>query len=321
MKSFSKRVIRAVIIMTVIVSLPVIFTISQVLIRAFTHTSPIPSSTSLPANSRENSVSVILYLGSIIIFCMLLVVLGILLKTQQKEAQLSIAHEKAEKDKKLAEFQEKVATTALSALRAQMNPHFIFNCLNSIKLYTAENNAAAASAYMSKFARLMRLVLDNSKSDRIALATELEALELYIQLEVMRFKEKLQYEIIVAANTDLYSIEIPPLLIQPYVENAIWHGIMQKEATGNLFIHLSYEESENLLTIVVRDNGIGRTRSAALKTMAPVIERSHGMSITAERIDLLNQLHGTAIRVAVEDLYDDQQAAAGTIVVIQIPIS
>ena len=114
---------------------------------------------------------------------------------------------------KEAEFQRNLGDISLTALRSQMNPHFIFNCLNSIKLYTTQNDTVAASEYLTKFSRLIRLVMENSRNDRITLASELNALRLYIEMEAMRFKEKLQYNIHVEKNVETDYIEIPPLLI------------------------------------------------------------------------------------------------------------
>jgi hypothetical protein len=131
-------------------------------------------------------------------------------------------------------FEQRLAETEMTALRAQMNPHFIFNCLNSIKLYTLENNSLMASEYLSKFSRLIRLVLENSRSEKITLETELETLRLYMDMEAMRFKDKVQYSIHIAENIDTQFVEMPPLLLQPYVENAIWHGLMHLEKGGKI---------------------------------------------------------------------------------------
>jgi LytS/YehU family sensor histidine kinase len=120
------------------------------------------------------------------------------------------------------EFERKLADTEMTALRAQMNPHFIFNCLNSIKLYTLQNNPDKASDYLTKFSRLIRLVLENSRSELVTLQNELEALQLYIELEAMRFKQKVQFTIYVSPEIDQQNVCIPPLLLQPYAENAIW---------------------------------------------------------------------------------------------------
>src|SRR4029078_181168 len=150
-------------------------------------------------------------------------------RLHEDRLRTEIAAERLEQHQKEAEFQRQLGDISLSALRSQMNPHFIFNCLNSIKLYTTQNDTVAASEYLTKFSRLIRLVLENSRNDRITLASELDALRLYMEMETMRFKEKLKYNIAFEKYVYLYYIEIPPLLLQPYVENAIWHVLMQKE--------------------------------------------------------------------------------------------
>ncbi len=175
----------------------------------------------------------------------------------------------------------------LSALRSQMNPHFIFNCLNSIKLYTVENDSFTASEYLTKFSRLIRLVLENSRKDKVELHSELESLRLYIEMEAMRFKEKLQYSI--TENIDTSYTEIPPLLIQPYVENAIWHGLMHKESGGNLHVVVDKGDADDLIKISITDDGIGRAKAAELKSKSAVKQKSFGMRVTSERIALINQ--------------------------------
>jgi len=231
---------------------------------------------------------------------------------------LQLEKERAEQKQRESEFERKVSDAALHSLRSQMNPHFIFNCLNSIKLYAVENNQEAATGYLGKFSRLMRLVLENSKSDRITLQQEVETLKLYIEMEAMRFKEKLHYKIDLADNMDMDYIEIPPMLIQPYVENAIWHGLMPKEDGGTLLVNFRCEE--NNLKITVTDNGVGRAKAAELKSRSATAHRSFGMSITHERIELINQMHNTNMSVIVNDLHDEKGNAAGTEVIIDIPI-
>jgi LytS/YehU family sensor histidine kinase len=130
------------------------------------------------------------------------------------------------------DFEQQLAEVQMGALRAQMNPYFIFNCLNSIQLYTTNNNAAKATNYLNRFSQLIRLVLENSRSERVTLGNELEALRLYLEMEAMRFKDKLRFTIKIDADLDTELIEIPPLLVQPYVENAIWHGLMHKPEGG-----------------------------------------------------------------------------------------
>lgn len=206
------------------------------------------------------------------------------------------------------------------ALRSQMNPHFIFNCLNSIKLYTTQNDTVAAAEYLTKFSRLIRLVLQNSRDDRIILISELDALGLYIEMEAMRFKEKLTYNISIEKNVDVNYIEIPPLLLQPYVENAIWHGLMQKQSGGHIGINVAMVNGKSMLGINIIDNGIGRAKAAELKSKSAIRQKSFGMKVTSERIALINQLFNTNTNVQIIDLMDGNGEAAGTQVIIQIPV-
>jgi|SRR6218665_2693539 len=182
--------------------------------------------------SNSSGVSAVLFISVVLLLILLIITFLAVLYMQRKVLKEKLAKQQVERQQKEVAFQKMIADTALSSLRAQMNPHFIFNCLNSIKLYTSENNSQAASDYLSKFARLMRLVLENSRTDFVPLAIELETLELYIELEAMRFKDKLQYRILLDPGVDTELLQVPPLLIQPYVENAIWHGLMQKEEGG-----------------------------------------------------------------------------------------
>ncbi len=218
-----------------------------------------------------------------------------------------------------AAFQKKISETEMTALRAQMNPHFIFNCLNSIQLYTLENDAASASVYLTGFSRLMRLVLDNSMSEKVTLKNEIETLRLYIEMEVMRFKDKVRYEITLDDNVDLPYIEVPPLLLQPYVENAIWHGLMHKEEGGKVTIAISQPLS-HILHIEITDNGVGRTMSALYKSKSINRHKSFGIKMTTERLQVINQLYDMQTRIDITDLQDDKGNASGTKVIIDIPI-
>ncbi|MGA0557027.1 histidine kinase [Larkinella sp. VNQ87] len=217
------------------------------------------------------------------------------------------------------EFEQKLADTEMTALRAQMNPHFIFNCLNSIKLYTLENEAEKASEYLTKFSRLIRLVLENSRSELVTLHNELDALHLYIDLEAMRFKEKLRYQIMVSPGIDTQFVRIPPLLLQPYVENAIWHGLMHKPEGGTITIEVE-QPQENCLHIEITDDGIGRQRAAELKSKSAGKHKSFGMQVTADRIRMINQLYNMQTQTRIEDLVDSFGEACGTRVTLEIPV-
>jgi sensor histidine kinase YesM len=201
-----------------------------------------------------------------------------------------------------------------------MNPHFIFNCLNSIKLYTTQNDSVAASEYLTKFSKLIRLILENSRNERITLSSELAALQLYVEMEAMRFKEKLSYSFSVEKNVESDYIEIPPLLLQPYVENAIWHGLMHREEGGHISITVALQEEESILEINIADNGIGRKAATILREKVAGKHRSYGMKATTERIALINQIYKTGANVVVHDLVDEKGQASGTRVCIQIPV-
>lgn len=218
-----------------------------------------------------------------------------------------------------AAFEKKIAETEMTALRAQMNPHFIFNCLNSIKLYTLENDSATASEYLTIFSQLIRLVLENSHSEKVTLKKELETLHLYIQLEAMRFKNKIQYQIQVAESIDQEYIEIPPLLLQPYVENAIWHGLMHKKKGGTIVVDVTHP-SEHLLRIEITDDGIGRALAAEYKSKSATRQKSFGLQMTSDRIHIINQLYQIQADVKINDLKDGMNNATGTKVIIQIPV-
>lgn len=216
-------------------------------------------------------------------------------------------------------FEQKLAQTEMTALRAQMNPHFIFNCLNSIKLYATANEATKAADYLTRFSRLIRLVLENSRSERVTLQNELEALQLYLEMEAMRFKDKLQFQVVIDNRIDPGFIEIPPLLIQPYVENAIWHGLMHKLEGGMVTVRVDQPQDERLL-VTITDDGVGRRVAAELKSKSAIPKKSLGMNVTNERITLINQLYQTHTQVTIHDLVDAQGQSAGTEVALEIPV-
>jgi LytS/YehU family sensor histidine kinase len=150
------------------------------------------------------------------------------------------------------------------------------------------------------------------------LENELEALNLYLEMEALRFKGKFTFSISYGKEVEVNYIEIPPLIIQPYVENAIWHGLMHKEGMGH--IHISVEQQQELLTCTIEDDGIGRVRAAQLKSKSATKSKSLGMQITAHRLELLHALNGKQIRVEVVDLVDDSAQACGTKVILSLPI-
>lgn len=217
-----------------------------------------------------------------------------------------------------AAFSKKLSEMEMQALRAQMNPHFIFNCLNSINTFILKNQPDAASDYLAKFSRLIRLILQNSNSATITLQNELDALQLYLDMESLRFRNKFTFQIRVGPEVEPEDIDIPPLLIQPYVENAIWHGLLHKESTGHLGIDLQVEKDK--LVCVIEDDGVGRRRAAELKSKSATKSKSLGMQITAHRMELMKELYGKQTTVEIVDLVADSGEACGTRAILTMSI-
>jgi ligand-binding sensor domain-containing protein len=208
------------------------------------------------------------------------------------------------------------AELEMKALRSQMNPHFIFNALNSIHNYIWENQQEAASEYLVKFSKLMRLVLENSQHNLITLEEELKALELYMELEHRRTGNKFDYAITICSGVDKTALQIPPLLLQPYVENAIWHGLSEKEGKG--FLEVKVEIKDGLLHCVVDDNGIGREATGGKQKLL-FKKMSLGSNISSARIQWLKQYTDAT---AALQIVDKQQngLALGTTVIITLPL-
>lgn len=219
----------------------------------------------------------------------------------------------------LAEFNQRLAETEMKALRAQMNPHFIFNCLNSIHRYVVKSDHQTAASYLTKFAKLIRLILDNSSGENITLEKELQTLELYLQMEVLRFDDAFRYEIEVDTIQSPDSILLPSMLLQPYVENAIWHGLLHKR-NGEGQLWLRFQQTNGLLAVEIEDNGIGREKARALKSKDVVRKKSYGMQISKDRIALLNELYDTGAVVKIIDLKSADGTATGTRVHIELPV-
>ncbi|MBI5916015.1 MAG: histidine kinase [Bacteroidetes bacterium] len=217
------------------------------------------------------------------------------------------------------EFYKKLSETEMTALRSQMNPHFIFNCLNSINHFVVRNDSEQAANYISKFSRLIRLVLDNSGSQKVPLEKELEALQLYMDLEAMRFGGKFRYELWVDDEVDAQFTQIPPMLLQPYVENAIWHGLMHKPEGGSVIVDVRLS-NENLLHVEITDDGVGRARAAELESKTSLQHIPQGTFITAERLRMLDPDNPNGGKVTIQDLVDTEGQPCGTKVVLEIPV-
>ena len=199
-----------------------------------------------------------------------------------------------------------------------MNPHFIFNTLNSIQYYMYQHDKISTNNYLTKFSMLMRKTLENSQHTAIPIKDELDALELYLELESLRFKEKFDYQIEVDDDIDVLIHKIPTMLIQPYVENAICHGLMNKDDKGFLNVNLQLVHDHIMCTI--EDNGIGREAAMEIRDNKNKNHNSLGTKITESRLNLVNALYGKNMKIEYTDMKDDAGEPCGTRVVIQIPV-
>jgi len=205
----------------------------------------------------------------------------------------------------------------LKALRAQMNPHFIFNAINSIQHFILNNDSKAAHLHLSKFSQLIRKVLENSRFESIPLAEEIRMLELYLELESLRFSSKFHYQISVDSSIDSENVLISPLIIQPFVENAIWHGLMHlKDKQGEVLI--KFEKINGSLKCTINDNGIGRKRSMELKK--GTMHESMGLSIAKERLQIVNMLNKAKTSIVLIDKTNNDGTPSGTIVELFMPV-
>ncbi len=262
--------------------------------------------------------------NSLIAAIVLLFLLGIFIfrnlllkrKNERLKMQKNLEVHRLENEKKQADLE-------MQALRAQMNPHFIFNCLSSINRFILKNEGKTASNYLTRFSRLMRMVLMNSQKPLITLENELEMLGLYLEMERLRFKNSFDYGITFLNTIDAGNIFIPPLLLQPFCENAIWHGLMHLPAgrdgnddQGRLDIVLTMQDK--VLNCIITDNGIGREKAEEMKSKTAEREKSMGLKITKERLALLNREKSLHTFYQIEDLKDENGKAAGTKVVLNI---
>ncbi|RXM40819.1 histidine kinase [Chryseobacterium sp. CH21] len=212
----------------------------------------------------------------------------------------------------LKKVQIKNKKIALQSLRREMNPHFIFNSLNSVNHFIATNNELEANQYLTKFSKLMRGVMENSTEDFIPFQQELDLLQNYLALEKTRFADKFDYEIDVDESLNMQNLQVPGMLIQPFLENAVWHGLRYRADKG--FLKLSFEKSESHLKILIEDNGIGIEESKKQKTQHQKTREGRGMKNTLERIQLLNDLYKKHITCSVKD----KENNSGVLVTIQL---
>ena len=216
--------------------------------------------------------------------------------------------------------QQKLNELEQMALRAQMNPHFIFNCLNSIQNFIITNDLEASNWYLSEFAHLIRQTLDNSEKGTISITNEIKYLKRYLELEMMRFGHSFSYNIEIVPDIDCDLVNIPTMILQPYIENSIRHGIRYKENGGG-HIDIKFQKSGEGFICIIQDNGIGRKKSSEYKSQMHVEYQSKGMSLTAERINILNRQLIDPITIEITDLTDAQDQALGTRITIHFPFS
>ena len=254
-------------------------------------------------------------LGQVLLFA---ITLGYLTRAREK---------KVEQD-----FARRTAALKMTALRSQMNPHFLFNSLNSINWFVLKKQTEKASDYLTKFSHLIRMILQNSDLQTIPLSDELTALRLYIEMESLRFEHKFTYEISVDDSIDSRFVSVPPMILQPYVENAIWHGLLHKpQDDGHLSVTIHKQENGSKLKVVIEDNGVGRPLSGRrhaehrhaeqLPSRTATKKKSMGSKIAADRIKALAKLLGQKADIQLIDLVDTDNLAAGTRVIVEIPIA
>ena len=270
----------------------------------------------------ETSQQQKILITAITVLCLIGVVFFRNIILKRRNEKLRLEHElklqQLESEKIKTELQQHAIELEMQALRAQMNPHFIFNSLNSINRFILQNNKAQASEYLTKFSRLVRLILQNSQAALIPLESELESLKLYLELEAVRFDHYFEFKISVNEDLDAECIKVPPLIIQPYAENAIWHGLMNKEEKGHLEIELFRQE--DLLCCRIADDGIGREKAVQLKSKSVSAHKSMGMQITASRIEMLQQKNNLDAQIKITDLILPDGAVGGTEVLLKIPV-
>ncbi|WP_338874853.1 histidine kinase [Spirosoma sp. SC4-14] len=226
-----------------------------------------------------------------------------------KQVEMEEAYRRAERQ--LMETNRRVAETKLTALRMQMNPHFIFNSLNSINKFILQNDGERASDLLTKFSRLIRQVLINSRAEWVSLRNELNVLQIYLELERLRSDNKFDILFSISDDLNLDMVHVPLLITQPYVENAIWHGLLPMQG-GKPQLQIQCRQEKDRLIIDIEDNGIGRAASARLQANSLTAHKTHGIAITEERLNLINEMYGADARITICDRYKAGSTPTGT---------
>ena len=214
--------------------------------------------------------------------------------------------------------EKKILTLEQTMLRSQMNPHFLFNSLNSIKLYIINNEKKNAVHYLNKFSKLVRKILEASSQREIPLAEELETVELYMNIENIRFSNEINFKTNVSESLDIHTVKIPSLILQPFLENALWHGLSSKEGEKNITLDVNPGE-EGFINISISDNGVGRDVAEKIKEGKVLKRKSIGIEITKERLANFSKDYQNSFHVEIIDIYDDLNVPAGTKIILYIP--
>lgn len=228
----------------------------------------------------------------------------------KKEAEFKSAREKLERELQIS---------TLASIKSQMNPHFVFNALNTVQSFIFTNDRENASDYLSKFSELTRMILDMSNKEKISLAEEIKALTLYLELEKRRFEDSISYQIVINENINPDMVQIPSMLIQPYVENAIKHGLLHKK--GEQKLKIEFVRENNAVIAFIDDNGIGRKKSQELKAKKPSSHKSFASEANSKRLELLNQGRKNTISIEYLDKIDSYGNSLGTMVILAIPVN
>lgn len=229
--------------------------------------------------------------------------------------QIRLLNEKVELEKNLGK-------SMLASIKSQMNPHFFYNALNTIQAYIFTNDKERANTYLAKFSKLTRLILEMSEKETISLREEIDALHLYLSLEQMRFTSQMHYKLNYTSVADqLDTIELPPMLIQPFVENAIKHGLLHQK--GEKWVHLQFETQGDFLQVTIDDNGIGRKRANELNQIKKNKTPSFALAANEKRLEILNQMtkDKADIGLQITDKYDENGWAMGTTVQLMLPLN
>ncbi|MCC6818018.1 MAG: histidine kinase, partial [Bacteroidia bacterium] len=234
--------------------------------------------------------------------------------------RIRIIRQKSVSELEKFKLEKALQLNVLSSIRSQMNPHFIFNALNTIQSYIYLNDKKQAINYLGKFSILTRKILEESNRETITLGEEIETLDLYLQLEKMRFENTLEYAIELVDIRYPEQYKIPPMLIQPYVENAVKHGLMHKTSNRKIKITFSFSDIDQLLQVNIDDNGIGRKRSEEINFKKNAAHRSFSTRANKTRLDILNSDRINPISIRIIDKSDEYNNPLGTTVQINIPV-